>query len=155
MKSIALLVLAVFLVVTGVFAQEAVSTDKAAAPVVGETAPVVGEVAPVVEETAPVTPAEEILMPLKGVIIDNLCAEANKADLEIFVPTHNKECTLKPECAASGYSIYSNNMLMKFDVASNAKVEEFLKKEVSKLQVMVEVKKAGEELSLVSIKNQE
>ncbi len=96
-------------------------------------------------------PAE---MTMKGVIIDNMCAGAHKADITEFVKTHTKDCALMPQCVASGYSIVTDGKVMKFDKASNAKIEEFLKKADSKLGVEVVVKKTGEELSLVSIMNQ-
>lgn len=92
---------------------------------------------------------------LKGEIIDNMCASSQKPEnLANFIKTHTKECALMPNCAASGYSIFSNTELIKFDKASNAKIEEFLKKADSKLAVEVVAKKVGGELSLVSIKNQ-
>jgi hypothetical protein len=91
---------------------------------------------------------------LKGTIIDNKCAEANKADLSNFVKMHTKECALMPECAASGYALYTDEkILMKFDQESNAKVAEFLKKPASTLNAKVVAKQVGNELSLVSIEN--
>jgi len=91
---------------------------------------------------------------LKGTIIDNKCAEANKANLSNFIKTHPKECAMAPACAASGYAIYTNEMLlMKFDKASCAKVTEFLKKTDSTLNVTVVVKQVGCELNLLSIEN--
>jgi hypothetical protein len=91
---------------------------------------------------------------LKGTIIDNRCAEANKADLANFTKTHTKECALMPACAASGYAIYTDQkLLMKFDKDSSAKVAEFLKKADSTLNVTVVAKQVGEELSLISIEN--
>jgi hypothetical protein len=93
-------------------------------------------------------------MTIKGAIIDNQCAGTQTAQqLGEFVKTHTKECALA--CVSSGYAIFADGALTKFDKESNVKVEEFLKKADSKLQVVVEAKKAGEELSLVSIKNQE
>ena len=92
---------------------------------------------------------------LKGVIVDNLCAGSQKPDqLAEFLKTHTKECALKPECAASGYSIFSNGKLMKFDKISNIDIEAFLKIPVSKLQVIVECAKNGELLRLFYIENQ-
>jgi hypothetical protein len=91
---------------------------------------------------------------LKGTIIDNKCAEANKADLANFIKMHTKECALMPECAASGYALYTDEkILMKFDQESNAKVAEFLKKPDSTLNAKVVAKQGGDELSLVSIEN--
>jgi len=153
MKKIAVLGLGILLVAAVSFAQDTAVTEAPAAPAVeSATAPA----APAAETVAaPVASPESAVMSIKGIIIDNNCAEMNKADLATFITTHTKECALKPECVASGYALYSDNKLMKFDAASNSKVEEFLKKGDSKLQVVVEANKTGEELSLVSIKNQE
>jgi phosphoribosylamine-glycine ligase len=97
---------------------------------------------------------EAAVLTLKGTIIDNQCAGTKDAQqLSEFVKTHTKECALA--CAPSGYAIISNGVLVKFDKESNVKVEEFLKKADSKLDVVVEAKKAGEEVTLISIKNQE
>jgi hypothetical protein len=91
---------------------------------------------------------------LKGTIIDNKCAEANKANLSNFIKTHPKECAMAPACAASGYAIYTNEkLLMKFDKASCAKVTEFLKKTDSTLKVTIGAKQVGCELNLASIEN--
>ena len=91
---------------------------------------------------------------LKGTIIDNKCAEANKANLSNFIKTHTKECALMPACTASGYALYTNErLLMKFDKESSAKVAEFLKKPDSTLNVTVVVKQVGSELNLISIAN--
>jgi len=90
----------------------------------------------------------------KGDIIDLMCAGTKDAQqLAEFVKTHTKDCALA--CASSGYAIFSDGVLSKFDKDSNAKVEEFLKKADSNLQVVVVAEKAGEELKLVSIQNQE
>ena len=94
------------------------------------------------------------VMTLKGDVIDNICAGANKANLAEFVKTHTKECTLKPGCIDSGYSIFADGKLYAFDKDSNVKVGEFLKKADSKLQVSITAKQVGDELSLVSIENQ-
>jgi len=91
---------------------------------------------------------------IKGTIIDNACGYGNEKDLANFIKTHTKECALMPGCVESGYSIYNEGKLIKFDKESNAKVEEFLRKTDSKLEVVIEAKKAGEELHLVSIHNQ-
>lgn len=106
--------------------------------------------------TASVAPAVTTpeALALKGDIIDNMCAGMNKDTLAEFVKTHTKECTLKPACMASGYSIFTNGKLYKFDKDSNAKVAEFLNKADSKLQVAVTAKQVGDDLSLVSIENQ-
>lgn len=92
---------------------------------------------------------------LKGTIIDNTCLNANKEDIAGFIKTHPKSCALKPDCVASGYSIFADGKAYRFDTASSAKVEEFLKKDDSTLEVTVTAKKVGEELSLLAIQNQQ
>lgn len=105
--------------------------------------------------SAPVSMVENTQLTMKGEIIDNMCAGSQKPEnLAAFVKTHTKECALMPNCAASGYSIFSEGKLAKFDKDSNAKIEDFLKKADSKLAVEVVAIKVGDELSLVSIKNQ-
>jgi hypothetical protein len=158
MKKAVYLFLGLVFVSVSVFAQTD-KTEKAAvkpAVVKAAAAAVVATpavpAAPVVE-AAPVKEAEEMV--LKGDIIDNNCANALKPDkLAEFVKGHLKACTLMPNCVASGYSIYSDGKLHKFDKPSNAKIEEFLKVAENKLQVVVKAKKTAEGLSLVSIENQ-
>ncbi len=133
MRSLVLLVIALCLVTSLAFAQEAATT--------------------VTTPAANAPAATEITV--SGTIIDNHCAGTQTAQqLSEFIKTHTKQCVLMPVCAASGYSIFSDGKLLKFDKASNAKVEEFLKKTDSKLEVTVTAKKVGDELSLVSIANQ-
>jgi len=91
---------------------------------------------------------------LKGDVIDNMCAGANKDTLVEFVKTHTKACALMPGCIDSGYSIFADGKLYAFDKDSSAKVAEFLKKADSKLQVTITAKQVGDELSLTSIENQ-
>ncbi len=100
----------------------------------------------------PVATSEAIV--LKGDVIDKMCAGANKDKLAEFVKTHTKECALMPGCIESGYSIFAEGKLYAFDKDSGVKVAEFLKQADSKLQVVITAKQVGDELSLVSIENQ-
>ena len=111
------------------------------------TAPVTTPVA------APVVVTPEAIV-LKGDVIDNMCAGANKDKLAEFVKMHTKQCALMPGCIESGYSIFADGKLYAFDKDSSTKVAEFLKQADSKLQVTVTAKQVGDELSLVSIENQ-
>lgn len=105
------------------------------------------------ESTAQVTTAANAeTMTVTGTVIDNMCASSTK-DIAAFIKTHAKECTLKPQCVASGYSIYADGALQAFDDESNAKIEEFLKKPESKLDIVVTATKTDGTLSLVSIEN--
>jgi hypothetical protein len=94
-------------------------------------------------------------MTYAGTIIDNQCANSNKANLGEFIKTHTKSCALMPNCIASGYSLYlPDGTLKPFDKVSNAKIEKFLKKKSSKLAVDITAKESSGQLTLVSIKNQ-
>jgi len=90
---------------------------------------------------------------VSGTIIDNRCADANKDKLGSFIKTHTKECALMPPCAASGYSLYDNGSLLRFDGPSSKKIEKFLSEKNSRLNVTLSVRKEGNRYSLVSIKN--
>ncbi len=127
MKRIVILVLAVCFAASWAVAQEAA--------------------APVSDATPAATP-----MILKGDIIDNMCAEANKDNVAEFVKTHAKECALA--CASSGYAILSDGKLYAFDEPGSKQVEEFLKNPESKLQVEVTALQIGDKLSVLEIKNQ-
>jgi type 1 fimbria pilin len=102
----------------------------------------------------PAKPATTDTVTLTGDIIDNMCATTHKDNLAEYVRGHTKECALMPPCVASGYSIFADGKLSKFDKDSDAKIEGFLKKADSKVHVVVVAKKVGQELSLVSIENQ-
>lgn len=99
---------------------------------------------------------DENTMELKGTIIDNLSVSSQKkpADLAEFIKTYIKSSSLKPDSAASGYSIYTKGDLQKFDAASNPKIETFLKRDSSKLDVRVIVRKTDAGLHLIAINNQ-
>ena len=125
----------------------AVATEQSTTATTQVTTP-----AATVTTDAAVTTPEAVV--LKGDIIDNMCAGANKGTLAEFVKTHTKECALKPGCLDSGYSIFADGKLYAFDKDSSAKVAEFLKQADSKLQVTITAKQVGDELNLVSIKNQ-
>ncbi|OGS43325.1 MAG: hypothetical protein A2539_10585 [Elusimicrobia bacterium RIFOXYD2_FULL_34_15] len=107
-----------------------------------------------ITETKKSSLKKALTIEIKGIIIDNLCAASNNENLPAFIKTHTKECALMPSCQASGYSIYTQNgQLIKFDIGSNKKIIKFLKKPANKLEVIIEAKKIGEELNLISIKN--
>lgn len=95
-------------------------------------------------------------MTMDGYILDTKCATANQAKLAEFAPTHPKECAMAPDCHKSGYNLYSDGKLYKFDKKSSDKVYKFLEKADSKLHVKAEVIHGkGDMVKLVSIKNAE
>jgi hypothetical protein len=99
-------------------------------------------------------PSDREAITLRGTVIDNMCADGSKDNLAEFIKTHTKQCALMEHCVASGFSIFADGELHKFDVASNKKIAEFLRKSDSKLKVVVKAENSGKELSLVSIENQ-
>jgi hypothetical protein len=60
-----------------------------------------------------------------------------------------------PACEASGYSLVTpDGQTQAFTKASSKRVAKFLKTKTGTLKVEVKVKKVGNELELLSIKNQ-
>ncbi len=145
MKKVLFVLMALCFVSALAFAQDV------AGPVATTTNTTTTDTTTVTTNTAVTTPE---VVTLKGDVIDNMCAGANKNNLAEFVKTHTKECALKPGCIDSGYSIFADGKLYAFDKDSSAKVAEFLKKADSKLQVAITAKQVGDELSLASIENQ-
>lgn len=90
---------------------------------------------------------------LQGVIVDNMCADGEKNNLANFIKKHDKACALQKECQASGYSLYLNGKIEKFDERSNEVIKDFLGREESHLTVEVTVKRKGDRLSLIDIAN--
>ncbi len=87
---------------------------------------------------------------LKGVVVDNLFADEHAKDIASFVRSYSKQEAVKN--AFSGYSLYtSEGKIYKFDPPSCAKVEEYVKKEGSSLQVTVTAEIYGDDLTLISI----
>ena len=152
MKKVLFVLMAFCLVSSLAFAAESVATTAVTDPATATTTQTTTTATTVVTTNAAVAIPEAIV--LKGDVIDNTCAGANKDNLAEFVTTHTKQCALMPGCIESGYSIFADGKLYAFDKDSNAKVVEFLKKADSKLQVTITAKQVGDELSLVSIENQ-
>ncbi|MEK6287477.1 MAG: hypothetical protein AABO57_17175 [Acidobacteriota bacterium] len=92
---------------------------------------------------------------LTGYIIDNMCsgraATENGADK---VKNHTVKCAQMPNCAKSGYALFSDNKLYKLDEGGNTKTAEILKntKLEKGLQVEIEGTLDGETLTVKSIK---
>jgi len=102
-----------------------------------------------------VSAKEAKTMLLKGYIVDNHCAaKQTKDQMDSFIKAHSKGCTVSEPCAKSGFAIYANHKLYKFDKKSNEMISEFLAKPDTQLLVAAEVKKEGNEVRLISIKNE-
>jgi hypothetical protein len=164
MKKVLFVLMALCLVSTLAFAAESATTAdtttsattmaETAAPATTTAAATVAVAVPVVETAPAAAAVPEKVVVLKGDVIDNMCASAHKDALAEFVKTHTKECAIAPGCIESGYSLFADGKLYAFSKDSSAKVAEFVKKADSKLQVVITAKQVGDELSLVSIENQ-
>jgi len=65
---------------------------------------------------------------LKGYVIDNACsARAAGDDGAAKVKAHTVKCAQMPSCAKSGYALYADGKLYKFDDAGNKLVADVLK----------------------------
>lgn len=91
---------------------------------------------------------------ITGTIIDNRNAEKYHDKLDRFIPMYPKMEAVLPINAQTGYSVYSDGELYKFDEDSNKRIIEFLKKRENILKVVVRAKEKNGKLELLSIKNQ-
>lgn len=65
---------------------------------------------------------------LSGYVIDNACSARATGDTALDkVKAHSTKCAQMPNCAKSGYAIFADGKLYKFDEDGNAKVAELLK----------------------------
>jgi type 1 fimbria pilin len=65
---------------------------------------------------------------LTGYVIDNACSARATGDTALDkVKAHSTKCAQMPNCAKSGYAIFADGKLYKFDEDGNAKVAELLK----------------------------
>ena len=65
---------------------------------------------------------------LNGYVIDNACSARASGDGALEkVKAHSTKCAQMPNCAKSGYAIFADGKLYKFDEDGNKKVAELLK----------------------------
>ena len=78
---------------------------------------------------------------VSGYLIDNACggAHVNDANFGERVKKHSKSCALMPPCVESGYAVYSEGKLYKFDQDGNKSVADLLKDTETKSGIMVAV----------------
>src|SRR3977135_436668 len=77
---------------------------------------------------------------LTGYVIDNACsARASSENGAEKVKNHTVKCALMPPCAKSGYAVYTDGKLYKFDEEGNKKAGEILKSTKSEKSVQVSV----------------
>lgn len=91
---------------------------------------------------------------LTGYIIDNACsARASSENGAEKVKSHTVKCALMAPCAKSGYAVYADGKLYKFDEEGNKKAGDILKatKSEKSVQVSVEGTLDGDTLKVKSI----
>jgi len=79
---------------------------------------------------------------IDGYIIDNACAASHVKDANFGerVKKHSTSCALSPNCAGSGYEVYTADAkLYKLDKAGNKSAEQLLKETDTKMGVQVSV----------------
>ena len=85
--------------------------------------------------------AQDKTVTLDGYMIDNACASSHATDKAFgtWVKTHGTSCAMMEACEKSGYAVYANDKIYKFDDAGNASAEELLKSTKSKKGLHVKV----------------
>lgn len=85
--------------------------------------------------------AQDKTVTLDGYMIDNACASSHATDktFATWVKTHGTSCATMENCEKSGYAVYANDKIYKFDDKGNASAEELLKSTKSKKGLHVKV----------------
>jgi hypothetical protein len=78
--------------------------------------------------------AQDKTVTLDGYMIDNSCAANHATDktFATWVKTHGTSCATMDACEKSGYAVFADNKLYKFDDAGNASAADLLKNTKSK-----------------------
>jgi hypothetical protein len=92
---------------------------------------------------------------ITGNLIDNACAGklASGKDSADKIKGHSTSCALMPNCESSGYAVYADGKLYKFDDAGNKSAVEILKNTETKKGVRVEVEGtvSGDKINVTKI----
>ena len=98
-----------------------------------------------------VAPAAEV----EGILIDKMCSAKAVKDGQKAADMHTRECALMPNCAGSGYGVYTKEgRYITFDEAGNKKAEEALQssKKKDNLRVKVTGEQSGDTIRVVNLK---
>lgn len=106
------------------------------------------------EPAKEVSKSDSETIKLSGTIVDNKSVEKYLDGLDNFMPRYPKAQAILPSSVESGYSIYSAGELYRFNKESNDKISEFLQERNNVLRVEIEARKDGDDLDLISIKNE-
>lgn len=83
--------------------------------------------------------AQDKTVTLDGYVVDNACASKTTDGNFAWVKTHEISCASMESCEKSGYAVYANDKIYKFDDKGNASAEELLKATKSKKGLHVKV----------------
>jgi hypothetical protein len=85
--------------------------------------------------------AQDKSVTLTGYLIDNNCAASHATDktFATWVKTHGTSCAMMDACEKSGYAVFADNKLYKFDESGNSSAEDLLKNTKSKKGLHVKV----------------
>ena len=92
---------------------------------------------------------------VEGVLMDKACSMSAAKEGQKFAMSHDTKCALAPDCAKSGYGVFtSDGKFMAFDAAGNAKAAAALKatKKADNLMVTVNGDVAGDTITVASLK---
>jgi hypothetical protein len=99
--------------------------------------------------------AQDKTVTLTGYMIDNSCAanHANDKTFATWVKTHGTSCATMDSCEKSGYAVFADDKLYKFDDAGNTSAEALLKATKSKkgLHVKAEGTLDGDTLKVTKL----
>jgi len=99
--------------------------------------------------------AQDKTVTLTGYMIDNSCAanHANDKTFATWVKTHGTSCAMMDSCEKSGYAVFADDKLYKFDDAGNTSAEALLKATKSKkgLHVKAEGTLDGDTLKVTKL----
>jgi hypothetical protein len=85
---------------------------------------------------------ERTTVKVSGYLIDNMCASHHLADADFKdrVKKHTVSCALMPNCAKSGFAVYtSEGKFYKFDEAGNKTAADLLKDTATKSGMLVAI----------------
>lgn len=92
--------------------------------------------------------------PVRGYLVDMLCARQRKAEGVTFGQTHTKMCLQMPPCVKSGYAVMTpDNQILKFDEIGTAKAIKLVGKSKQEKGFVVKVagKISGDEIKVSKI----
>jgi hypothetical protein len=85
--------------------------------------------------------AQDKSVKLSGYLMDNACSASHAKDANFAerAKKHTTSCALMPPCEGSGFAVYADGKLYKFDEAGNKSAAELLKATDTKSGVTVAV----------------